>query len=248
MTSQESVNSPLTPHPLPLNVTRLGILGGSFNPIHNCHLSVAHQVHKALGLSRVLFIPSGDPPHKRDSSLAPADARFKMVQLATAGTSYFDASDLELRRTGKSYSVDTVRELQQRYGPSAELFFIIGLDAFLDFPTWKAPETLLHLCHMVVISRPGRSFQDLTNLTLLPRLDAKTLTELDSRTAISLEIALPSSPGITCLSLPPCPISASEIRRRIQRGAPLANMLPPPVESYILQRNLYQEDPNRTYI
>lgn len=227
---------------------RLGLLGGSFNPIHNCHLSIAHQVHEALGLSCVLFIPSGDPPHKHDASLASADARFTMVQLATAGIAYFEVSDLELRRKGKSYSVDTVQELQQRYGPATELFFIIGLDAFLDFPTWKAPELVLTICHMVVISRPGRSFQDLMNLTLLPQLDAKALGELDSRTSTSLKIPIPSTPGITCLSLPPCPTSASEIRRRIRSGATLANMLPPPVESYILQKNLYQEDCDRTYI
>ena len=171
-----------------------------------------------------------------------------MVELAIAGVSYFEASDLELQRTGKSYSIDTVQALQQHYGPSTELFFIIGLDAFLDFPTWKAPERLLNLCHMVVLSRPGRSFEELLNLTLLPQLDANALTELDRQIGTSLTIPLPSSRGITCLSLPPCPTSASEIRQRIRGGATLANMLPPPVESYILQRNLYQEDPDRTYI
>jgi len=248
MSPHESQPSQLTAPLPPLSTIRLGLLGGSFNPIHNCHLSIAHQVYEALGLSRVLFIPSGDPPHKRDASLAPADSRFAMVQLATAGTSYFAVSDLELQRKGKSYSIDTVQELQQRYGPSTELFFIIGLDAFLDFPTWKAPEILLSICHMVVISRPGRSFQELINLSLLPQLDATALGELDSHTGTSLTITLPSSPGITCLSLPPCPTSASEIRRRIRCGATLANMLPPPVESYILQRNLYQEDRDRTYI
>ena len=229
-------------------MTPTGLLGGSFNPIHNCHLSIAHQVHGALGLSRVLFIPSGDPPHKHDASLASADSRFTMVQLATADVSYFEVSNLELQRKGKSYSIDTVQELRQRYGPSTELFFIIGLDAFLDFPTWRTPEILLRICHMVVISRPGRSFQELTNLTLLPQLDTKALDDLDRRTGTSLKISVPSSPGITCLSLPPCPTSASEIRRRIRSGATLANMLPPPVESYILQRNLYQEDRDRTHI
>ncbi len=246
--SHASENSPLPSHSSPLNVNRLGILGGSFNPIHNCHLSIAYQVHEALGLSRVLFIPSGDPPHKQDASLAPADVRFRMVQLAIADISCFEISDIELQRDGKSYSVDTVRELQHRYGPSTELFFIIGLDAFLDFPTWKAPETLLNICHIIVVSRPGRSFQELANLSLLPRLDAQALVALDTRTRTHLEISLPSSPGITCLSLTPCSISASDIRRRIRCGATLANMLPPPVESYILQQNLYQEDRNRTYI
>lgn len=248
MTVHESENSARNTQHSALSFSRLGLLGGSFNPIHTCHLSIAHQVRETLGLSRVLFIPSGDPPHKHDASLAPAEARFTMVQLATAGIPYFEVSALELQRKGKSYSVDTVRELQQRHSPSTELFFIIGLDAFLDFPTWKDPETLLKLCHMVVLSRPGRSFQELIKLTLLPQLDTKALGELDSQTGTSLKVSLPSSPGITCLSLPPCATSASEIRRRIRCGATLANMLPPPVESYILQRNLYQEDHDRTHI
>ena len=111
-----------------------------------------------------------------------------MVQLATADVSYFEVSNLELQRKGKSYSSDTVQELRQLYGPSTELFFIIGLDAFLDFPTWRAPEILLRICHMVVISRPGRSFQELTNLTLLPQLDTKALDDLDRRTGTSLKM------------------------------------------------------------
>ncbi|MBS0151132.1 MAG: nicotinate (nicotinamide) nucleotide adenylyltransferase [Nitrospira sp.] len=227
---------------------RLGLLGGSFNPIHNGHLTIAHQVYERLQLTRVLFIPTGDPPHKQSGSLAPAQTRLKMVELAIAETPGFEVSALELHRVGKSYSIDTVREVQSQYGPSWNLFFIIGLDAFLEFSTWRAPEQLLRLCHFVVVTRPRQSFQSLSKMPLLSNLDAQALRQLDLGTLDQMELAVPDSSGLTCLTLPPCLISASEIRRRVQCGLPLANMLPPPVESYILQHSLYQEDRNRTHI
>ncbi len=223
-------------------VIRLGLLGGSFNPIHNCHLAIAHQVYHHLHLSRILFIPSGDPPHKRNGSLAPASVRLEMVRLAIADKPEFDVSDIEIRRSGKSYTIDTVDELQQQYGPSTELIFIIGLDAFLDFPTWRRPKELLARCHFVVVPRPPRTFQELAHMPLLPTLDIQALTQLDCGALTKLDIPLPTCPGITCLSLSPCPTSASDIRRRIRLGATLVNMLPPPVQSYILQHSLYQED------
>jgi nicotinate-nucleotide adenylyltransferase len=250
--SQHSALSPLRPlsetsaqHSPPQH---LGLLGGSFNPIHNCHLSIAHHIHERLRLSRILFIPSGDPPHKRDGSLAPAADRLEMVRLATAGIPFFDVSDIELQRPGKSYSIDTVRALQTEYGPSVELFFIIGLDAFLDFPTWRAPRELLQICHFVVVPRPGQSFRTLTDMSLLPRLDPDALIGLDDGTVDALTIAIPSSQDITCLVLPPCTTSASEIRRRIRHRESLVNMLPPSVESYIIQHTLYEENGHRTHI
>ncbi len=227
---------------------RLGLLGGSFNPIHNGHLAIAHHVYERLQLSQVLFIPTGDPPHKQIESLAPAQARLEMVKLAIATVPYFEASAVEINRVGKSYSIDTVREIQSQYGPTWKLFFIIGLDAFLDFSTWRAPEKLLQLCHIVVVTRPGQSFQSLSKMPLLSNLNTQALRQLDLGTLDQMEIAVPDASGLTCLPLPPCLISASEIRRRVKCGLPLANMLPPPVESYILHTSLYQEDPNRTHI
>jgi nicotinate-nucleotide adenylyltransferase len=227
---------------------RLGLLGGSFNPIHFGHLGIARDAREKLGLDRVVFIPSGTPPHKQDKELAPAKDRYEMVRLAIAGTDSFDLSDFELRRGGKSYSIDTVRELQQHYGSSTDLYFLIGLDAFLDFPTWREPAALLRACRFVVISRPGQSYRSLAGLPMLPPLAPDLLAQLDSREVDRLDIPLPSGPGIICLPLPPCPISASDIRRRIRDGMPRANLLPPPVESYILHHRLYQEDPDHTHI
>ena len=248
MYPQESENSPFTAHHSPLKPIRLGLLGGSFNPIHNGHLTIARHVHERMQLSRVLFIPTGDPPHKRDGSLAPVNVRLEMVRLAIADHPLFTVSDIEIQRQGKSYSIDTIRALQHHYGPSTELFFIIGLDAFLDFPTWREPNELLQLCHFVIVPRPGQSFLALAGMALLPALDPKGLTGLDTGVLHRLDIAIHASPGVTCLALPPCPTSASDIRQRVRDRKSLANMLPPPVESYILQHSLYQEDSDHTHI
>lgn len=243
--SQESGNSPLTPHSSPLT---LGLFGGSFNPIHNGHLAIAHDVRARLHLARILFIPTGDPPHKHHHSLAPAHVRLDMVRLASADTPAFDVSSIEVDRTGKSYSIDTIRELRAHYGPSWEFFFIIGLDAFLDFPTWRNPDAILQMCHVVVVPRPGRLFQAIAGMPFLRHHDSEPLKQLDLGLSDRCEIAVPDGLEIICLSVPPCPISASEIRQRIRNGLPLGNMLPTSVESYILQHSLYQEDSNRTRI
>lgn len=228
---------------------RLGLLGGSFNPIHYGHLGIARHAHAALQLDQVLFIPTGDPPHKRDQTLAPALDRYEMVRLAIADDApYFSISDTEVLRKGKSYSIDTVRELQRQYGATAELHFLIGLDAFLDFATWRDPQALLNACRFVVLSRPGEAFGSLTKLPMLPKLEVQALAELDAGRRTRLDIAMPSGPGIICLSLPPCAISASDIRGRIRREMPLANLLPQTVESYILRRQLYKEDSDHTHI
>lgn len=227
---------------------RLGLFGGSFNPIHNGHLAIARQAHEILALDRTLFIPTGDPPHKRDGALAPAQHRYEMVRLAISGTPAFELSDIEITRQGKSYSIDTVRELQRRYGPATTLFFLIGLDAFLDLPNWREPDALLAACSFVVISRPGQSFKTLAALPFLRNPSLEKLTALDAGSLKRLDLPLPSGRTIICLSLMPSPISASDIRQRIQRGAMLANLLPPPVESYILHKQLYREDQHRTHI
>ncbi len=227
---------------------RLGLFGGSFNPIHNGHLTIARDVRERMKLSRVLFVPTGDPPHKQNQSLAPAPVRFEMVRLAIADTPVFTVSPIEVNRTGKSYSIDTLRDIREQYGRSCELFFIIGLDAFLEFPTWRAPEEILKMCHFVVVPRPGRSFKTLAEIPLFKNPDPEPLGQLDAGMIGRFEIVAPEALGLTCLSIPPCPISASEIRQRVRSGLPLANMLPPSVESYILQHSLYREDSNRTPI
>ena len=224
---------------------KLGLLGGSFNPVHHGHLAIARQTREALGLDQILFIPTNHPPHKPNGSLAPAQDRYEMVRLAIASDPSLAISDVEIRRPGKSYSIDTIRLLQQEHGAWTQLFFLIGLDAFLDFPSWREPLTLLELCPFVVLSRPGLSFRSLSTMALLPPIPQTSLADLDAGRISQLEVSL-GTQRLTHLQLPPCTVSASDIRSRIRRGLSVANLLPPLVESYILQHHLYQEDRDRT--
>lgn len=218
--------------------SRIGLLGGTFNPIHNAHLAIARQAREMLELDRVVMIPSGDPPHKPSNGLASAKDRYEMVRLALASDPYLVISDVEVRRSGKSYSIDTVRLLQQEFGNETRLHFLIGLDAFLEFATWREPETLLTLCSFVVLSRPGLSFQALSTLPLIPRLTQASLMDLDQGRTVRLDVQI-GLQSLICLRVPPSTVSASDIRGRIARGASTANLLPPAVESYILQHHIY---------
>ena len=217
---------------------RLGLLGGTFNPIHNGHLAIARQTREALALDRILFIPTNDPPHKAPENLASAKDRYEMVRLAIGADPILAISDVELRRSGTSYSIDTVRQLQQENGPQTELFFLIGLDAFLDLPSWHQPDKLLTLCSFIVISRPGLSFQALSTLSLLAPLSQQSLIDLDKGRSSKLTVQM-GTHSLICLRLPPSDISASEIRSKFKQGLPTASLLPPKVESYILQHHIY---------
>ena len=219
-------------------MSSVGLLGGTFNPIHNGHVAIARQAREVLALDRVVLIPTGDPPHKPHENLAAAKDRFEMVRLAIASDPSLSISDIEVRRSGKSYTIDTIRLLQQEYGPEARLFFLIGLDAFLEFPTWRDPATLLTLCSFVVLSRPGLSFQALSGLPFIPPIPQASLVELDAGRSLRLDVPV-GAQSLICLRLPPNSVSASDIRARIAQGVPTANLLPPVVESYILQHHIY---------
>src|SRR5262245_5246139 len=224
---------------------RLGLLGGSFDPVHNGHLAIAHQTRETLGLDQILFIPTSYPPHKPNGSLALARDRYEMVLLAIASDPAFAISDVELRRPGKSYTIDTIRLLQQKHGAHTELFFLIGLDAFLDFPSWRDPLTLLELCSFVILSRPGLTFCSLSSVSLLPPIQFSSLADLDEGRVSRIEVPL-GKQRLICLQLLPSTVSASDVRLRIRQGLPVANLLPPSVESYILRHHLYQEERDRT--
>ncbi|MFM8551089.1 MAG: nicotinate-nucleotide adenylyltransferase [Nitrospiraceae bacterium] len=225
---------------------KIGLFGGTFDPVHGCHVAVARHVRDRLGLDHVLFVPSGDPPHKPLGTLAPAFHRLEMVRLAIAGEPSMTVTDFEIRRPTKSYSIETVRALKDQYGPSAELFFLIGLDAFLDIHPWKDAHALLGLCHFVVMSRPPCRFAALATLQMLPALDPAALARVDSQTQDRLDILLPEGTSLILLALPPCSTTATDVRRRIRHHLPLSNLLPDPVESYIIRHRLYQEASDRT--
>jgi nicotinate-nucleotide adenylyltransferase len=234
------MNDPFTNN-VPTGIMRIGLLGGTFNPIHNGHLYVAEMVREKLHLDRILFIPSGSPPHKKEEEIPPAAHRLEMTRLALLGYPHFDLCEIEIKRPGKSYSVETVSELKRLY-PDDRLFFIIGTDAFFDLPTWRAPERLLSLCDFVVVTRPGHPFSRLPELGPLQKIkkvDLKPLLELDRRGEGSVTIPLTSETSIHFVSIPPSPISASEIRKRFATGRGTKNLLPEPVVSYIIKNKLY---------
>jgi len=218
----------------------IGLLGGSFNPIHNGHLHIAKHVYKTLQLHQIIFIPTGDPPHKPAISLAPAHHRLQMVELATGPFEPFAVDDREALSPTVSYSVDTITSLKHEFPPGTELGFIIGLDAFLEFPSWKQATRVLELCHVIVCSRPGFTFTQLHSLDFLPPSPLTKLQSLDQQTSTRLDIPLPSEKMMTLLSLSPCEISASHIREQIALKRPIGHWLPPTVESYIIQHDVYQ--------
>jgi nicotinate-nucleotide adenylyltransferase len=224
---------------------KIGLFGGTFNPIHNCHLTIAAQVAERLSLDQVLFIPVGDPPHRSSRDLALAAHRLEMVRLAIAGTPAFAVSDIEIKRSEKSYSIETVRALRKQYGAGTDLHFILGLDAFLEFPSWRQASELLTLCHFAVVSRTGLSFSPLADRPPLPRIPRERLDALDRKTTDRVDVPVPGGGSLTLLRLPPCDISASEIRTRIRVRSSVASLLPAPVESYIMGGNLFQEEPDR---
>ena len=217
--------------------TRVGLLGGTFDPVHNCHLSIAGQAQRALPLDRVIFIPSGAPPHKSSDSLAPAHHRLRMVQHAVAGLPGFTVSDVESAAPGTSYTIDTVRTLRETV--QGEFWFIIGLDAFLDIAEWKSAETLLTLTNFLVLSRPHVPFARTASLALLPPLPAAQLQDLDAGRQQRLDLPIGPQSTITFLRIDPCEVSSSDVRERIRTGADVTDWLPPPVHSYIIQHNLY---------
>jgi nicotinate-nucleotide adenylyltransferase len=226
---------------------KIGLLGGTFNPVHRCHLSLAAEVRDRLRLDRILFIPTGNPPHKPAGSLAPAHHRVAMVRLAIGSEPSFLLSEVETQRPSTSYSIETVRILRAQHGPDAELFFIVGLDAFREFPTWKDAEELLTLTHFVAVPRAGHTFRSLAALPLLPSVDPARLSELDERREARLEVPLSPRTRLILLAVPPCDVSASDIRNALRDRRPLPKlMLPAPVESYIMRHRLYQEGSDRT--
>ena len=218
----------------------IGLLGGSFNPIHNGHLHIANYVYNTLALNRVIFIPTGDPPHKSAESLAPAHHRLAMVKLATEPHKSFVVDDREARSSTVSYSVDTVSQLKKEFPRGTELGFIIGLDAFLDLQSWKQATHLLDNCHVIVCSRPGVTFTQLQSMPLLPPIPQPSLYNLNKQNISRLDISLPSGSSVTLLSIPPCEVSASYIRQQVALKRPIGHWLPPTVESYIIQHQLYR--------
>lgn len=195
---------------------RIGLMGGTFDPIHYGHLRAADEAHGAFDLSEVIFIPTGQPPHKADKNVTPAEDRYMMSVLATAECPYFTVSRIEVERTGHSYTIDTLRELRAmpQYSGS-DFYFITGLDAVLDIMKWKNPDEIISMCKFVAVSRYGYTHQRM-----------EELPEGLRRAIIPLEIPLLA-------------ISSTQLRERVSRNFSIRFLVPPAVESYIRKKSFY---------
>ena len=202
---------------------REGILGGSFDPVHCGHLYVARECLRALALDRVLFVPARVPPHKQMVRLSEAQHRLAMARLAIAGEAVFDVSDMELQRTGPSYTIDTILAELTRLGDSAELFLLMGADQAVEVETWRRIKELVRLCQLVPVTREG------TSLAGLDRLKG-TLPEDAVEAMKSIALRIPTRN-----------IAATEIRRRVRAGLPISEMVPAAVEAYIAEHGLYRD-------
>jgi nicotinate-nucleotide adenylyltransferase len=194
----------------------IGVLGGTFDPIHMGHLVIAEEARIKLGLREVLFVPAGQPWLKRDRDITPAVHRVEMVRRAIADNSHFKLCTLEVERPGPSYTVDTLTMLQKQLGSEASLFFILGRDTLAELPLWKEPQKVVQLCRLVVPPRLGS--RDLKHLNAaIPGLQDKVIQ----------------------LDMPVIGISSSGIRQRLAQGLPIHYLVPPEVEKYITEHKIY---------
>ena len=197
---------------------KIGVLGGTFDPIHNGHIIVAEEVRARLNLAEVLFVPAGQPRLKEDSPILAAEHRVQMIRLAIAEQPYFKLSTMEIDRAGPSYTVDTITELQAQLGAGDELFFILGWDSLAQLPLWKEPSRLIKMCRLVAVPRAGYA---------RPQLDF-------------IESKVPGlSQRVIIMEKPEVDISAVGIRHRVAQGLSIGHLVPEPVDEYIRQHKLY---------
>ncbi|MDP3048072.1 MAG: nicotinate-nucleotide adenylyltransferase [Thermodesulfovibrionales bacterium] len=216
---------------------KLGVFGGTFNPIHYGHLKVAEEVKEKLGLNKIIFVPSGNPPLK-NRELADAKHRYRMVRLAASKNHSFTVSDIEYKKKDKSYSVDTLGRLRRIY-PGARLYFIAGIDAFIDIPNWWQPERLVSLADFIVVSRLAFKFTDLASSPYL-KINKNILKKLDNAKLQTYKTKLKSGRDIIMVHITPVEISATGIRKLIKRRKSIKYLLPEEVESYIITHKIYK--------
>ena len=194
---------------------RLGLYGGSFNPIHIGHLLIAEFVKEEFFLDEIRFIPTDTPPHKRYDSILSADKRFHMIKLAVRGNPSFRVSDIEIKRGGISYTLDTLRQITGQLNKGDALFWFIGMDNLIDFPNWHQPEEILKLCKLIVFARKGFEVEDVE-----PHLREQVLFS----------------------EAPLIEISSSTIRERVKKGLSICYFVPEPVRKYIQKYRLYLDE------
>jgi nicotinate-nucleotide adenylyltransferase len=203
-------------HPTP-GARCLGIMGGTFDPVHYGHLILAEQAREKFSLDKVLFITASDPPHKTENDMTPALARHQMVCLAIKDNECFGCPAIEIERGGTSYTIDTLIELRQLYGADVSLHLLLGADEAAMLMSWRDPYGIKELAKIVVANRPGQEVEDV--LRLLPEDFAKNIEPL-------------KMPGVD--------VSSTDLRGRVRSGKSIKYLVPEPVENYIINNGLYR--------
>jgi nicotinate-nucleotide adenylyltransferase len=214
---------------------RIGLFGGTFDPIHWGHLRSAEEVREELALDRILFVPASIPPHKKGQTTAPASHRLEMVRRAVAKNSRFAVSRVEIKRPGPSYSIDTLRHFAGKSQGRDSYFFILGLDAFREIGSWKNFKQLFSLSHFVVTSRPGDAASNPLERTPVA---VRNLFCYDFNQRVYRHR---SGTYLHFVKLTDIAISASEIRRRVAAGKSIRYLVPLEVEAYIYKQGLYRD-------
>jgi nicotinate-nucleotide adenylyltransferase len=199
--------------------SRVGIMGGTFDPVHYGHLVTAEGARFEYGLDQVLFLPSGKPPHKTNKQVSEAEHRYMMTVLATLTNPHFEVSRLDIDREGVSYTIDSLRILREKFGPQTELFFITGADAIFEITDWKDSEEYLTIAHFIAAARPGFCLEE------LPQTTQNWVGEHGDRFHV--------------LRVPAMAISSTEIRERVRKGTSIRYLVPEQVEHYIRRHGLY---------
>ena len=195
-----------------------GVLGGTFDPIHNGHLAIAGEVAARFAMDEILFVPAGQPQLRTGGPVSAGEHRVQMIRLAINGKPHYRLSTVEIERAGPSYTVDTIAQLGGQLKDEDGLSFVLGWDSLVELPRWREPARLVSMCRLVAVPRPGVTLPDLH----------------------SLEVLVPGITKSVILLKAPCvDISASEIRRRVAQGLPISHLVPGPVADYIREQGLY---------
>lgn len=203
------------------NGQRFGVMGGAFDPIHYGHLVTAEEALSQFNLDKIIFMPTGQPPHKEARKMVVAEERYLMTVMATASHPQFSVSRYEIDKPAPSYTIDTVEALKRSMAPSSELYFITGADAVLEILTWKEPHKLAKYCSFIAATRPG---YDLSKLKV-------TISDLKERGIVF--------PDVHFVEVPALAISSTDIRKRVNENRPITFLLPHPVANYIKKEKFY---------
>lgn len=200
---------------------KIGISGGTFDPIHYGHLIIAEEAREIYGLEKILFIPSGNPPHKAGKNITPAKYRYDMVYMAIKNNPYFEISDIEIHRKGNSYTMDTLGELREIYGEKAAFYFIIGADIIPELTSWRQFEQLFEMCEFVAALRPGYNKDALIKEIKFLEDNYKARIHIFDNLLIG--------------------ISSTIVRERVKAGRTIKYLVPEAVEEYIKEKGLYRD-------